>query len=147
MYRRFESYHPSQAKLPQTFKNLSAGRCAGWPHGLPRSGGSGAPPGEPDGGFARGASEQIEVDPSRPVLPVVALFIRLRAQREVLGVDAEPVEAAVADDPLRSEILRLLRHPRPRTRVKKFARFIDRREFRGLRKRQSTVAHTFGSVR
>ncbi len=43
-------------------------------------------------------SEEVGVGPSRPVLPIVPLVVRLRAQREVVGVDAEPVMAAMSDD-------------------------------------------------
>jgi hypothetical protein len=44
------------------------------------------------------ASEEVVVHPVRPVLPVVSLVIRLRAQSEVVGVDAQAVMAAVPDD-------------------------------------------------
>jgi hypothetical protein len=96
-----DSYHPSQANLPQTPLDPSrwtapeiAPRTA--PVGRRGSGGAGAPPGEPDEALPWGTSEEVEVDRSGGVLPVVPLVVRLRAQHEVPGVDAQPVVAAVS---------------------------------------------------
>ncbi|WWR47699.1 hypothetical protein RZ517_05880 [Roseovarius sp. S88] len=44
------------------------------------------------------ASEEVRIDPVGGVVPVVVLIIRLRADDQVLRVDAEPVVTPVADD-------------------------------------------------
>ena len=47
------------------------------------------------------------VDPAGPVLPVIPLVVRLRAQLKVLGVHAQAVMAAMSHHPLPSDDLSL----------------------------------------
>jgi hypothetical protein len=42
--------------------------------------------------------QQVEVHTARPVLPIVALVIRLRPELQMIGVHTQPVMAAVAHD-------------------------------------------------
>ena len=64
------------------------------PRGMPRSGAGGAPPGGPDEACTGGSQEPVIGAPG-PVLPVIALVVGLGAQREVFGVDAQAVVAAM----------------------------------------------------
>ena len=84
----------SQAKLPQITMIFPDGVAAKMPRGMPRTGGAGALPGEPDEACSRGSQEPVFCAPG-PALPITALVVGLRAQREVFGVGAQAVVAAM----------------------------------------------------
>jgi hypothetical protein len=48
--------------------------------------------------FPSASSEEVRVHSSGPVLPVISLIVGLRAQREVVGVQAQAVVTPVPDD-------------------------------------------------
>ena len=51
-------------------------------------------------GYPTRLSEEVRVRPVSPVLPVVALVVRLRPDQKVPRIDAQAVVAAVPDDPV-----------------------------------------------
>jgi hypothetical protein len=60
--------------------------------GVPR------PQGEDEALPPAGGLEQVDVHAASPILPVVALVMRLRTELQMLRVHTEPVMAAVPDD-------------------------------------------------